>query len=87
MAGYKIRQERHRFPVNPALGELAFFLHVDQPRGAQLLDVMGNGRRNDLETFAEVAHTFTHLFIEAAQSPWRAARHQVQEDGKSIGIG
>lgn len=83
----KIRKQPYRFPVNPALGKLAFFPHVDQPCCPKLLDVMGDGRRNDLETFAEVANTFPHLLIEAAQGAWGAARDQVQEDGEAIGIG
>jgi len=86
-AGQKIGQQPYRFSVNPALGELAFLLHVDQTCSPKLLYVMGDGGRNDMETSAKVADTFPHLFIEAAQGAWRAARDKMQKDGEAIGIG
>ena len=85
-ADQEIRQQSHRFPINPALGVPPFLFHVDQSCYPKLLDVMGDRGLDYVEASAEVSHAFLHLLVETAGGARRTARDQMKEDCEAVGI-
>jgi hypothetical protein len=74
------------FRLNPALNCFPLPLHLYQPSPVQFLQMVGEGRGDDIQPFTQIANTYACHFIGIAYGARDATRHQSFEQGQTMRI-